>query len=275
MIPDNNQQRMENIYEQMWSPRAAELLALLDKSLHPRSTEMLYAVAKGLGINAGYAVLDAGSGLGIYSCGLASKFGCHVVGIEIAENNLEMARTRAKEEKVDKLVTFQQGNISSLPFDDASFDLVWCRDMLVHVRDLQQAFSEFARVLKPDGAALIHTTFATALMEPKEAVRLYEPLGLVPPNMHPAYFEDAFKAAGLQICSSEPIGSEWLEYVEEHQGRFSKELLQIARMRRLKEKIIAEFGQDAYDVTMAVDLWHIYLLIGKLSSMIYTLSPLL
>lgn len=271
MIPDNNQQRMESIYEHMWSPRAAELLSLLDKSLHPRSSEMLYTVAAKLGVNSNYTVLDAGSGLGIYSCGLASKFGCHVVGVDISEKNLEMARARAREEKVDKLVTFRQGNISSLPFDDASFDLVWCRDMLVHVRNLQQAFAEFARVLKPNGAVLVHTTFATALMEPKEAVRLYEPLGIVPPNTHPAYFEDAFKAAGLQIDSSEAIGSEWLERAEEQQGRFSKELLHIARMRRLREKIVAEFGQDAYDVLMAVDLWHIYLLIGKLSSTIYIL----
>jgi len=271
MTTDNNRERMESIYRHLWSPGAAELLAQLDKSLNPRSSEMLYAIVKGLGINRSHTVLDAGSGLGIYSCGLASKFGCHVVGIDIAENNLEMACARAKAERVDKLVTFQQGNIQSLPYEDAVFDLVWCRDMLVHVHDLQLAFSGFARVLKPNGVALIHTTFATNLMEHKEAIRLYESLGIVPANMYSAYFEDAFKAAGLQVRSSEPIGSEWLEYSEEQQARSSKELLHIARMRRLKGRIVAEFGQEAYDVILAVDLWHLYLLIGKLSSTIYTL----
>ena len=271
MTTDNNRERMETIYRHLWSPGAAQLLAQLDKSLNPRSSEMLYAIVKELGINRGHTVLDAGSGLGIYSCGLVSKFGCRVVGIDIAENNLEMARARAREERVDKFVAFQQGNIQSLPFDDAAFDLVWCRDMLVHVRDLHQAFSEFARVLKPNGKVVIHTTFATNLMEHKEAIRLYEPLGIVPANMYSAYFEDACKAAGLQVGSSEPIGSEWQEYSEEQQARSSKELLHIARMRRLKERIVAKFGQEAYDVLLAVDLWHIYLLIGKLSSTIYTL----
>src|SRR5437764_6050394 len=271
MATNNHKERMETIYQYLWSPAAAELLARLDHSLNPRSSEMLYAVARGPGINRNCTVLDAGSGLGIYSCGLASKFGCHVVGIDIAENNLELARARAKEARVDKLVTFQQGNIQSLPYKDAVFDLVWCRDMLVHVHDLQLAFSGFARVLKPNGVALIHTTFATNLMEHKEAIRLYESLGIVPANMYSAYFEDAFKAAGLQVRSSEPIGSERLAYSEEQQARPSKELLHIARMRRLKGRIVAEFGQEAYDVILAVDLWHLYLLIGKLSSTIYTL----
>src|SRR2546430_14702596 len=110
----DNRERMETIYRHLWSPTATELLAQLDKSLNPRSSEVLYAIVKGLGINRSHTVLDAGSGLGIYSCALASKFGCPLVGIAIAENNLEMARARAKAERVDKLVTFQQGNIQYL-----------------------------------------------------------------------------------------------------------------------------------------------------------------
>src|SRR6202158_2254362 len=98
----DNKERMETIYRHLWSPGATELLAQLDKSLNPRASEMLYAIVKGLGINRSHTVLDTGSGLGIYSCGLASMFGCHVVGIDIAENNLEMACARAKEERVDK-----------------------------------------------------------------------------------------------------------------------------------------------------------------------------
>jgi hypothetical protein len=67
------------------------------------------------------------------------------------------------------------------------------------------------------------------------------------------------------------IGSEWLEYAEEEEGRYSKELLRIARMRRLREKIVTAFGQEAYDVMLAVHLWRMYLLLGKLSSTIYAL----
>jgi hypothetical protein len=90
--------------------------------------------------------------------------------------------------------------------------------------------------------------------------------------MFPAYFEETFKAAGFLVRSREVIGSEWVEYTEEQEGRFSKELLHIARMRRARAGLVAEFGQAACDVIMAVHHWHIYLLLAKLSSTIYTLS---
>jgi ubiquinone/menaquinone biosynthesis C-methylase UbiE len=274
MTENNNQKRMESIYHNMWSPDSGELLSQLERSLNPRSSDMLYEVAGELGISARHTVLDAGSGLGIYTCGLASRFRCHVVGLEIARNNLAESNARAYQAGLTELVTFQEGNIQAMPFHDATFDFIWCRDMLVHVRDLRQAFAEFARALKPGGSVIIHNTFATGLMEPAEAQRLYEPLDIVAANMSPTYFEESFKAAGLEVVSSESIGSEWLEHTEEQSRRFSKELLQIARMRRQKETVIADFGQGAYEVMLAVNLWHIYLLLGKLSSTIYTLRKI-
>lgn len=42
-----------------------------------------------------------------------------------------------------------------LPFDDASFDLVICSHVLEHIVEDTQVASEFARVLKPTGQALI------------------------------------------------------------------------------------------------------------------------
>ena len=49
--------------------------------------------------------------------------------------------------KVDTRVT----EAESLPFDDASFDLVFGHAVLHHIPDLEQAFSEFHRVLRPGG----------------------------------------------------------------------------------------------------------------------------
>jgi ubiquinone/menaquinone biosynthesis C-methylase UbiE len=263
--------RMETIYKHMWSARSAELLARLDQSLYPRSPSMLYDFTAELGINAASRVLDAGCGMGTHSCGLAARYGCAVVGLDLAESNLKLARTRTRKEGLSDLITYQHGDIQNMPFSDAMFDLVWCRDMLVHVRQLGKAFAECTRVLKPGGAMIIHTTFATDLLEPKEAAWLYEILDIVPENMSPAHFEETCDTAGLQMHLREEIGSEWLEYAEEQQEHYSQEILHIARMKRAHASLVADFGQSAYDVMLAVHLWNISLLLGKLNSTVYVL----
>jgi SAM-dependent methyltransferase len=46
------------------------------------------------------------------------------------------------------------GNITALPFDEGHFDLVAAFDVIEHVADDRQVFSELARVLKPGGVLL-------------------------------------------------------------------------------------------------------------------------
>lgn len=42
-------------------------------------------------------------------------------------------------------------DLCNLSFEDASFDLVVCNELFEHIADLQQAFREIARVLRPGG----------------------------------------------------------------------------------------------------------------------------
>jgi len=46
-----------------------------------------------------------------------------------------------------------------------------------------------------------------------------------------------------------------------------------ARLLRDPERYIARFGRPAYDVMLGDCFWHIYRMIGKLSSRIYVLQP--
>ena len=48
-------------------------------------------------------------------------------------------------------LAFERGTATDLPVADASLDLVWCRDVMVHVEHPDDAFAEFARVLRPGG----------------------------------------------------------------------------------------------------------------------------
>jgi ubiquinone/menaquinone biosynthesis C-methylase UbiE len=226
---------MEAVYTHMWASHEGGPFAPLDESLHPRPHSMLYEVVSAWGVNASSLVLAAGSGRGNHSCALARRFGCAVVGLDVAQFHVEQGRARAVQESVSDWVSFVQGDIEALPFEDERFDFLWSRDMLMHVPALPHARTPCARVLKPAGAMLVYTTVATGRMEPKEAAWLYASFGLVPESMDEQAVEAAFQATGLQLCSKELLGSELMEWVEEHEGRASRELMRLAPMLRKPE----------------------------------------
>ncbi len=263
--------QMEAVYTHMWDSHEGGPYAPLDESLHPRPHTMLYEVAAACGVDASSLVLDIGSGRGNHSCALARQFGCRVVGLDLAQIHVEQGQVRAVREGVSERVSFVQGSIEAIPFADAMFNFLWSRDMLMHVPDLPQALVECARVLKPAGAMLVYTTIATGRMEPKEAAWLYEALGLVPQSMGEGAVEAAFQSAGLQMHSKEQLGSELMEWVEEHEARASRELMRLARMLRKQEHFQGILGSGRYEVALANYHWALYILLGKLSPTLYVL----
>jgi SAM-dependent methyltransferase len=155
--------------------------------------------------------------------------------------------------------------MEAMPFEQAAFDLIWCRDMLCHMRGLVEGMRECARVLKPGGWIILVALHQTDLMEPREAARLYPPLKVVPASMSRPNIERAFEEAGLHVVTGETIGSELLEYYEEQDGRVSRELMRIARMLRAREKFVSQLGETAYTIALALYHWHVYQMLGKLT----------
>lgn len=95
--------------------------------------------------------LDIGAGRGISSFALASE-GWKVTALEPDRSDIVGAgavRRLAREASLNIEVVEQWGE--KLPFDDASFDLVHCRQVLHHARDLEKLCAEIGRVLKPGG----------------------------------------------------------------------------------------------------------------------------
>jgi len=96
-------------------------------------------------------VLDIGAGYGGAARQLARNFGCHVAALNLSE--AENARDREMNEKqglADKIDVID-GAFETLPFDDASFDLVWCQDAILHSGDRARVLEEVYRFLKPIG----------------------------------------------------------------------------------------------------------------------------
>jgi ubiquinone/menaquinone biosynthesis C-methylase UbiE len=101
----------------------------------------------------GKRVLDFGSGEG-YGAAYIAQVASSVDGLDVDDD----AVSHAAEVYQDQAnLNFHKGNGARLPFDDATFDLVTCFEVIEHVVDQDEVVDEIRRVLKPDGVALIST----------------------------------------------------------------------------------------------------------------------
>jgi SAM-dependent methyltransferase len=241
----------------------------LDESLDPAGPEVLYEYVAGMKLPAGATAIDVGCGEGEQAMELSRRFGLHVTGIDPVRRCVEAARADAQP---GDNVSFDVGAAESLPIASASADLVWCRDVLCLAGDLGLAYREFRRVLKPGGRALIYQMFATSLLEPGEAAFLLPVMGCSLAAMRPESTEAAIDDAGLRIDRCVILGTEWGEYAQEHARYPGRQLLHAARLIRDPDRYMARFGQENYDIKLGDCLWHIYRMIGKLSSRAYMLS---
>lgn len=102
------------------------------------------------GLKPGSSHLDVGSGTGLCAALAQDVVGPtgRVVALDPSTGMLEVARRRGVRETVE-------GRAESLPFPDATFDIVSMSYMLRHIEDLMLAFREARRVLRPGGRIVI------------------------------------------------------------------------------------------------------------------------
>jgi ubiquinone/menaquinone biosynthesis C-methylase UbiE len=264
----NSDWRMRGAYGDCGGVEEA-FLAAIDTSLQPRSPDMLFDVVGDMQLSQAARVLDLGCGDGKYAIELARRFGFSVLGVDPYQNSGGGVLNAQRDPSLKDRVTFARGRAEHLPLPDANIDLIWCRDMLVHLEDLDGEFGECRRVLRPGGRVLILHALACDSFPPTEAAWLWKTMHVVPTTTDPTFFEAAFTSAGFQVVRRQEVGSEWREYREESTGK--SRLLHAARMLRQPERYIAEFGKVAYDIMLGDCYWHIYQMLGKLSYWIYVL----
>lgn len=261
------------LYGEIWATTDPEFDAEVARPREPRTPELMFEHAATLGIDVDTRVLDIGAHDGQYAIELVRRFGCRVVAADPVPLHLDLARTllAGTEPPVAERVEITEAAIEHLPFDDGAFDLIWSRDMLNHVA-LRPGLAECRRVLRSGGAMLAFQTFATPLLEPNEARRLYEIHSIHAENMDPDHFVEVAEASGFVIETQDAVTSEWREHMAES-GKvdIGNALMTVARMRRFERDLVSRFGRARYEATLADHHWGIYLLLGKLSSQITVL----
>ena len=90
-----------------------------------------------------------GTGLNLY----AYPPDVRLTGIDLSEEMLAIARTRARE--LGREVDLRQGDAHALPFADNTFGTVVCTFGLCAIPDIDAALDEMARVLRPGGRLIL------------------------------------------------------------------------------------------------------------------------
>jgi sarcosine/dimethylglycine N-methyltransferase len=96
-------------------------------------------------------VVDLGAGYGGAARWLAQKARCHVACVNLSEiqnaRNRELSAAAGLTDRIEVI----DGTFEDIPYEDATFDVVWSQDSILHSGDRARVLREVDRVLKPGG----------------------------------------------------------------------------------------------------------------------------
>jgi ubiquinone/menaquinone biosynthesis C-methylase UbiE len=116
------------------------------RAIWPQEAELF----RRYGLSGGIHILDAGCGTGEITSRLAELYpGAIVLGVDIIDAHLELARTRHA--RFGERVRFEHQSVFGLDAADGAFDLTVCRHVVHAVPYADRVFAELARVTRRGG----------------------------------------------------------------------------------------------------------------------------
>jgi SAM-dependent methyltransferase len=247
----------------------ASYAGFLGQSQGPVGPDVLLELAAGAGLSERSLVVDAACYDASTSLPLVERFGCRLVGVDLSRHGFDARRKAVADPSAGGRLSFVQGRLEQIPVATGCCDLVWCRDAL-SVADCACSLRELARIVKPDGTVLLHTTCATSLLEPGEREALFADLALDPTSMDAAAVEREAVRAGLAVREHLLVGSQWLQHRLEKNPTAS-DLLALARLAQWPERYVAAWGETWYRRILRWQQWPIYQALGKIQGHIWVL----
>jgi demethylmenaquinone methyltransferase/2-methoxy-6-polyprenyl-1,4-benzoquinol methylase len=103
--------------------------------------------------------LDAGCGIGLQAMMLAEAVGSdgHVTGLDLSAESVECAEGLVRDADLSARLSFRQGDVTGLPFEDGAFDWAWSAHCVGYASAIDPvgAVREMARVVRPGGRVIL------------------------------------------------------------------------------------------------------------------------
>jgi SAM-dependent methyltransferase len=195
-------------------------------------------LARGAQIGEASQVADFCAGLGGTVRYLAHKYGANVTGIELTPSRVAGAQELTKLVGLQHKARIIEGNVMSVPLDDATMDAVVSHESFCHVPDPKKALSEACRILRPGGRLAFSDWIANQQLTTDDAQLMWDGMAIQPLRSISDYSR-LVESAGFKVHSAIDLTTEW--------GPILKERL--AMYQRLREEARhagTPMGHDAF-----------------------------
>ena len=125
---------------------------------NPLRDNVFRSAIQALRLPPGSRGLDAGCGIGLQALLLAETVGPagHVTGLDLSPEVVSYAEEMVKKAGMSERISFREGDVNKLPFDDDTFDWAWSVDCVGYApMEPLPLVRELARVVKPGGSVAI------------------------------------------------------------------------------------------------------------------------
>jgi SAM-dependent methyltransferase len=129
--------------------KPADLAPLED--FHTMGRIATHQLVESVGLTGNDRVLDAGCGIGGTARFVADKYGSRVAAVDLTEEYCETTRWLNGLVGLDDRISVQQADVTQLPFDDATFDVVFSQHVQMNVADKAALYAEARRVMVDGG----------------------------------------------------------------------------------------------------------------------------
>jgi sarcosine/dimethylglycine N-methyltransferase len=195
-------------------------------------------LARGARIASESRVADFCAGLGGTVRYLAHKYGANVTGIELTPSRVAGAQELTMRVGLQDKARMIEGNVMSVPLEDATMDAVVSQEAFCHVPDPAKALSEAFRILRKDGRLAFTDWIANEQLSADDAQLMWEGMAIQPLRSIPDYSR-LVEGAGFKIYSAADLTAEWGPILKERLAMYQ-------RLREEARQAGTPMGHDAF-----------------------------
>lgn len=177
-----------------------ELLARINEiNRPPGGKDSIRRIVRNTFLTKESKVLDVGCNTGYSTFEIAHLIRCHVTGVDISSEMIKTALRFKGEDLLKENIDFQVADGMNLPFESEAFDLTMSGGSTAFIDDKRKALKEYARVTKRWGFIADINFFYKSAPPVKLIERLNKLMGIEIQPWQKQYWQDVYKATGLEI----------------------------------------------------------------------------